>query len=192
MNERATATQELLEEGFRSYVAVLGAIKSFKIEVLRGCRAALEEVLPRLEAGLGVKCTKAAIDKELDPDTIDKFGEDYAWIGAHVPLEGHRLWFFVGVYIDETEQDARRVQAYAGFYVDGKVATRGLFAALGDLRGRPFELNDEDDCVQAVEAVPVNAPGSYQKTLSKAVGHWLMTRPEAPLARVRDHIRRRR
>jgi hypothetical protein len=175
MPELETATGELLAQGFHSYVDALAAIRSFKSEVVKGCRAVMEEGLLRLPKSLNTSGTKTGIVEEIDPFDIDDFGEDYAWIGVSLPLVPEKLWFSVGIYLDQTDESTQRVQAYVSFYTARKDIAKMLFGALGELRGTAFVLDDEDSGVCAVEPILNNALVSYREILRKAMSSWLDT-----------------
>jgi len=173
MPELETATNELLAQGFHSYVDALAAIRSFKSEVVKGCRTVMEEGLLRLPKSLNTSGTKNGIVEEIDPSDIGDFGEDYAWIGVSLPLVPEKLWFSVGIYLDQTDESTHRVQAYVSFFTARKDTVRTLFGALGELRGTAFVLDDEDTGVCAVEPILSNALASYQEALRKAMSSWL-------------------
>ena len=182
MSERQTATHEMLTEGFRSYVDALAAIRSFKSEVVKGCRAVMEEALPILARSLDVSCSKAAIVDDIVPSDIDDFGERYAWIGASLPLVPEKVWFSVGIYLDHTAESTQRVQAYVSFYTARKDTLKTLFGALGELRGQRFILDEEEYGVCAVEPVSEDTLPSYQDALKRALRAWLNTEGGNPLA----------
>jgi hypothetical protein len=188
MNERDTAARELLEEGLRSYVRALAAIRTFKTEAVKGCRTVLEEGLPILSRSLGVSATKAAVIEELDPSDIQKFGEDWAWIGVGIQLVPEKLWFSVGIYLDDTRDTRERVQAYAGFYTARKDTMKSLFRSLAELRGKAFVPDEEDYAVHAVEPVREDALASYQDALRTAMKRWLEADGGKPLSAVAKAI----
>jgi hypothetical protein len=184
MNEPETGTREFMEVGLRIYVAALATLKSFKIETVKGCRTVMEEQLPTLSRSLGVTVKKADIFEEVLPRDINKFGADWAWIGVSIALIPAKLWFAVGIYIDETGESRERVRANAGFYTARRDTMRSLFRSLAGLRGRAFVPDDEEYGVLAVEPIQEDTLASYQKALRKAVQRWLDADGDKPLSNV--------
>ena len=98
-----------------------------------------------------------------------------------------KLWFCLGLYIDETGESKQRVGAHASFYVDSLEKATSLFTSLSGASGQTFELDDDGYGVSTSEPVPDDALGSYKDALKKAVQRWVGEDRGEPLSVVAKH-----
>jgi hypothetical protein len=177
-----------LDKELRSYVAGLAAIHSTSVEVVEVCRALVVEQLSTLSSSLGVTAEAKDIKADLLPAKLQQFEEGWAWIGVTIALVPKKLWFCLGLHIDETDESEQHVGAHASFYVETLEKATSIFTSLSGASGRTFELDDEDYGVSTSEPVPDDALGSYKDALTTAVQRWVGEDGGKPLFVVAKHM----
>lgn len=177
-----------LDKELHSYVAGLAAVHSTSAEVVKVCRALVVEQLPTLSSSLGVTAKTRDIKADLLPAKVQHFEEGCAWIGVTIALVPKKLWFCLGLYIDETGESKLHVGAHVSFYVDTLEKATSLFTSLSGASGQTFELDDDDYGVSTSEPVSDDALGSYKDALTKAVQRWVGEDGGKPLSVVAKHM----